>query len=135
MKRLKSVKDASDLVPYINVLMPLNKKINLEELRDSIQYFYNKTGTRITYEYILFKDLNDSLKDANILAQFAKASPCKINLIEYNAVDNSRYEKSSNKITDNFIKHLENKKLIINLRRSKGKDIAAACGQLVNKLK
>ena len=67
--------------------------------------------------------------------QFAKASPCKINLIEYNTIDDLPYEKSSNKVTENFIKFLEEKKLIVNLRRSKGKDIAAACGQLVNKLK
>ena len=118
-----------------DILMPLNQKIKLEELRQSVQYFYDKTGSRITYEYILFKDLNDSLEDAQKLVQFAKASTCKINLIEYNTVDNLPYEKSSNKVTENFIKFLEEKKLIVNLRRSKGKDIAAACGQLVNKLK
>ena len=118
-----------------DILMPLNQKIKLEELRDSVQYFYDKTGSRITYEYILFKDLNDSLEDAQKLVQFAKASACKINLIEYNNVDDLPYEKSSNKVTENFIKLLEEKKLIVNLRRSKGKDIAAACGQLVNKLK
>lgn len=118
-----------------DILMPLNQKIKLEELRDSVQYFYDKTGSRITYEYILFKDLNDSLEDAQKLVQFAKASACKINLIEYNTVDDLPYEKSSNKVTENFIKFLEEKKLIVNLRRSKGKDIAAACGQLVNKLK
>jgi 23S rRNA (adenine2503-C2)-methyltransferase len=118
-----------------DILMPLNQKIKLEELRQSVQYFYDKTGSRITYEYILFKDLNDSLEDAQKLVQFAKASACKINLIEYNTVDDLPYEKSSNKVTENFIKFLEEKKLIVNLRRSKGKDIAAACGQLVNKLK
>ena len=118
-----------------DILMPLNQKIKLEELRQSVQYFYDKTGSRITYEYILFKDLNDSLEDAQKLVQFAKVSPCKINLIEYNTVDDLPYEKSSNKVTENFIKFLEEKKLIVNLRRSKGKDIAAACGQLVNKLK
>ena len=118
-----------------DILMPLNQKIKLEELRESVQYFYDKTGSRITYEYILFKDLNDSLEDAQKLVQFAKSSACKINLIEYNNVDDLPYEKSSNKVTENFIKFLEEKKLIVNLRRSKGKDIAAACGQLVNKLK
>ena len=118
-----------------DILMPLNQKIKLEELRESVQYFYDKTGSRITYEYILFKDLNDSLEDAQKLVKFAKVSPCKINLIEYNTVDDLPYEKSSNKVTENFIKLLEEKKLIVNLRRSKGKDIAAACGQLVNKLK
>ena len=117
-----------------NILMPINEKINLAELRESIRYFYDKTGSRITYEYILFKDLNDNIEDAQKLVQFAKVSACKINLIEYNTVDGLNYKKSSNQTTNNFIKHLENQNLIVNLRRSKGKDIAAACGQLVNKL-
>ena len=117
------------------LLMPINKKINLEELSESVRYFYDKTGGRITYEYILFKDLNDSIEDAQKLVQFIKASPCKINLIEYNTVDELPYEKSSNRVTENFIKFLEDRKVIVNLRKSKGKDIAAACGQLVNKLK
>jgi len=118
-----------------NELMPLNEKINLDELRESIRYYYDKTENRITYEYILFKDINDSIEDANKLIQFAKVSPCKINLIEYNTVDDFPYEKSSNKTTDKFIKYLEERKIIVNLRKSKGKDINAACGQLVNKLK
>ena len=117
------------------LLMPINKKINLEELRESVRYFYDKTSSRITYEYILFKDLNDSLEDAQKLAKFARASPCKINLIEYNSVDDLPYEKSSNRVTDNFIEYLEKQNIIVNLRKSKGKDISAACGQLVNKLK
>ncbi len=118
-----------------DTLMPLNKKINLTELRDSVRYFYEKTGTRITYEYILFKDLNDSVEDAQKLTKFAKEIACKINLIEYNTVDGLPYKKSSNKMTQKFITHLEANNIIVNLRKSKGKDIAAACGQLVNKLK
>ena len=118
-----------------DLLIPLNQKINLAELKEAIRYFYDKTGSRVTYEYILFKTLNDSLEDAQQLAQFAKVSPCKINLIEYNTVDGLPYEKSSNKVTKNFIQYLEEKNIIVNLRKSKGKDIDAACGQLVNKLK
>ena len=117
------------------ILMPLNKKINLSMLRDAVRYFYDKTGTRVTYEYILFKDVNDQIDDAEKLATFTKASPCKINLIEYNIVEGLEYKKSSNKSTANFINYLEKHNIIVNLRRSKGKDIAAACGQLVNKLK
>ena len=115
-------------------LMPLNEKINLTELRESIRYYYDKTKNRITYEYILFKDINDSLEDAHKLVQFAKASPCKVNLIEYNPVEGFSYAKSSNKTTDNFICYLQKRNIIVNLRKSKGKDINAACGQLVNKL-
>ena len=118
-----------------DILMPINQKINLEELRESVRYFYDKTASRVTYEYILFKDLNDSIEDAQKLVQFTKASPCKINLIEYNTVDNLPYEKSSNRVTENFMKYLEERNILVTLRKSKGKDINAACGQLVNKLK
>ena len=118
-----------------DILMPINQKINLEELRESVRYFYDKTASRVTYEYILFKDLNDSIEDAQKLVQFTKASPCKINLIEYNTVDDLPYEKSSNRVTENFMKYLEERNILVTLRKSKGKDINAACGQLVNKLK
>jgi len=118
-----------------DIIMPINKKINLEELRESVRYFYDKTGSRVTYEYILFKDLNDSIEDAQKLVQFTKASPCKINLIEYNTVDDLPYERSSNRVTENFMKYLEERNILVTLRKSKGKDINAACGQLVNKLK
>ena len=118
-----------------DLLMPINQKINIEELRESVRYFYDKTSSRVTYEYILFKDLNDSIEDAQKLIQFAKASPCKINLIEYNTVDDLPYEKSSNRVTEKFMKYLEERNILVTLRKSKGKDINAACGQLVNKLK
>ena len=118
-----------------DILMPINQKINLEELRESVRYFYDKTGSRVTYEYILFKGLNDSIEDAKKLIQFTKASPCKINLIEYNTVDDLPYEKSSNRVAENFMKYLEEHNILVTLRKSKGKDINAACGQLVNKLK
>ena len=116
-------------------IMPINKSINLEELKESIKYFFEKTGTRITYEYILFKDINDSLDDAHELVKFCKSTPCKVNLIEYNSVDNTPFQKASNNKTEKFINFLNEKNVIVNLRRSKGKDINAACGQLVNKLK
>jgi len=116
-------------------IMPINKSINLEELKESIKYFFEKTGTRITYEYILFKDINDSLDDAHELVKFCKSTPCKVNLIEYNSVDNIPFQKTSNNKTEKFINFLNEKNVIVNLRRSKGKDINAACGQLVNKLK
>ena len=115
-------------------LMILNDSVPLQELRDAIRYFYDKTDSRITYEYILFKEVNDSVEDAKELAKFCKVSPCKINLIQYNKVDGMDYEKSSNKNTETFISYLQEKHLIVNLRKSKGKDINAACGQLVNKL-
>tara|TARA_Y100000588_G_C13844992_1_gene749408 strand:- start:199 stop:759 length:561 start_codon:yes stop_codon:yes gene_type:complete len=116
-------------------LMSLNDAIPLQKLRDAIRYFYDKTSCRITYEYILFNGVNDSIDDAKELVQFCKVSPCKINLIEYNKVDGFAFEKSNKKRTENFISYLEEKRLVVNLRKSKGKDINAACGQLVGKLK
>ena len=115
-------------------IMSINKSNDLSELKKSIQYFYNKTSRRITYEYILFKNLNDSIEDAKQLSQLCKISPCKINLIEYNTVKNLDFEKSSKENTRSFINFLESKNIIVNLRKSKGKDINAACGQLVNKM-
>lgn len=116
-------------------LMPINKSIPLLDLKDAIKYFYEKTGIRVTYEYILFKELNDSIDDAKELIKFCKITPCKINLIEYNPVDNMPFEKSTNRKTEEFISFLAEKRMVVNLRKSKGKDINAACGQLVNKLK
>ena len=118
-----------------NELMPINKSIPLLDLKDAIKYFYDKTGIRVTYEYILFKELNDSIDDAKELIKFCKITPCKVNLIEYNPIDNMPFEKSTNRKTEEFISFLDEKRVVVNLRKSKGKDINAACGQLVNKLK
>ena len=118
-----------------NNIMPINESIDLTKLEEAIKYFYNKTGTRVTYEFILFDGVNDTLEDAKQLVNFCKKSPCKVNLIEYNQVDGFPFKKSSNKKTNNFIHYLEERNVIVNLRKSKGKDINAACGQLVNKLK
>jgi 23S rRNA (adenine2503-C2)-methyltransferase len=117
-------------------IMPINESNSLEALGEALQYFYEKTGTRITFEYIIFKDFNDSLADARNLANFCKLVPCKINIIEYNPIDNAQFEKADSKKTDEFAKFLEEKcKLVVNVRRSRGKDIDAACGQLANKNK
>ncbi len=118
-----------------NNIMPINESIDLTKLEEAIKYFYDKTGTRVTYEYILFDGVNDTIEDANQLVNFCKKAPCKVNLIEYNQVDGFPFKKSSNKKTNNFIEYLEERNIIVNLRKSKGKDINAACGQLVNKLK
>ena len=114
-------------------IMEINDSNNLETLKEAIQYFYAKTGTRITFEYIIFKDFNDSLEDAQELAVFAKCVPCKINIIEYNPIDDGIFQRTSKDKTDAFANYLENRNLIVHVRRSRGKDIDAACGQLVNK--
>ena len=113
-------------------LMPINDQINLTQLKEAVEYFYKKTKTRVTYEYILLKNINDSIYDAKKLLEFIKITPCKINLIEYNTVSDFEFKKSTDKKTDLFINFLEKHNVIVNLRRSKGKDINAACGQLAN---
>ncbi len=115
-------------------IMPINEQNSLESLKEAIIYFYEKTGTRLTYEYIIFKGFNDEISDAIELAQFAKITPCKINIIEYNPIDDGEFQQAKREKVDAFVSYLESKNLIVNVRRSRGKDIDAACGQLANKL-
>ena len=117
-------------------IMPINDQNSLESLKEALKYFYDKTGIRPTMEYIIFKDFNDSLEDAKELAEFCKVVPCKINIIEYNPIDDAEFERADAEKTDKFAAFLENTfNLIVNVRRSRGKDIDAACGQLANKNK
>ncbi len=116
-------------------IMEINETNNLEELADSLRYFYEKTASRVTFEYIIFKDFNDQLEDAQELAEFAKCVPCKINIIEYNPIDDGEFQQADKQRVDAFASYIESKNLIVNVRRSRGKDIDAACGQLANKNK
>lgn len=110
-------------------IMPINKAYPLTELAEAIRYFVDKTGTRPTFEYLLLKGVNDSLDDAKALALFCRQFPVKINIIEYNEVDNAPYRHSPDACRDQFVRYLESKNIVVNIRRSKGKDIDAACGQ------
>ena len=116
-------------------LMPINRTNPLNDLAESLKYFYTKTQNRITFEYLLLKDVNDGVVDAKELAVFCKNVPCKVNIIEFNPIDNSSLKKSTKEKTDAFVNYLESKNIIVNIRRSRGKDIDAACGQLANKNK
>ena len=118
-----------------NKIMPINEQNSLEALAEALRYFYDKTGTRVTYEYIVFKDFNDSLLDAKELANFCKLVPCKVNIIEYNPIDEGEFQQTTEERLSNFTRLLESKNIIVNVRRSRGKDIDAACGQLANKNK
>jgi len=118
-----------------NKIMPINEQNSLEALAEALRYFYEKTGTRVTFEYIVFKDFNDSLIDAKELATFCKHLPCKVNIIEYNPIEGGEFKQTTKERLDNFMKLLESKNIIVNVRRSRGKDIDAACGQLANKNK
>ena len=114
-------------------LMPVNKAYPLSEIAGSLKYFVEKTGTRPTFEYLLLKDINDSLEDAKALALYCRQFPIKINIIEYNNVEGSGFHHSPDKNRDAFIRFLEGCNMVVNVRRSKGKDIDAACGQLAGK--
>ena len=117
-----------------NEIMPINESNNIKALIDSLNYFYQKTGNEITLEYILFKDFNDSLQDADELIKIYRQVPADlINLIEYNPIDAANFQKPEAKVTDQFMRYLEKNKVNARLRRSRGKDIDAACGQLANK--
>ncbi|MDB3905983.1 23S rRNA (adenine(2503)-C(2))-methyltransferase RlmN [Crocinitomicaceae bacterium] len=114
-------------------IMDINDTNNLEALQEALTYFHEKTGTRVTFEYIIFKDFNDSIEDAQELAEFGKCVPCKVNIIEYNPIDDGEFQQASVQKVDAFAAYLESKNMIVNVRRSRGKDIDAACGQLANK--
>ena len=116
-------------------IMDINDSNNLESLKEALIHFHNKTGSRVTFEYIIFKDFNDGLEDAQELAEFAKCVPCKVNIIEYNPIDDGEFQQADPEKVDAFANYLEKKNMIVHVRRSRGKDIDAACGQVANKNK
>lgn len=114
-------------------IMPINESNNLAELVEALNHFYTMTKNEITFEYILFKDFNDSLKDADELIKLYRRVPVDlVNIIEYNTIDDADFSKPEESVTDKFMQYLESKKVNARLRRSRGKDIDAACGQLAN---
>lgn len=116
-----------------NQIMPINETNTLKVLKEALLYFYQKTGNQITFEYIVFDNFNDRIEDAEELWHFAKSIPSKINIIEYNPIAEAQYQNTTADKLEQFADFLKSKKLIVNIRRSRGKDIDAACGQLANK--
>lgn len=116
-----------------NKIMPINEQNSLDALAEALNYFTEKTGTRVTFEYIVFDKFNDELSDAKELEEFCRRTKAKVNLIEYNPIDDGEYENAKADKIDAFKNYLENRGIIVNMRRSRGKDIDAACGQLANK--
>jgi 23S rRNA (adenine2503-C2)-methyltransferase len=115
-------------------IMPINDSNNIKSLVEALNYFYKQTKNEITFEYILFKDFNDSLKDADELIKLYRQVPVDlINLIEYNPIDAAKFEKPDEKKVEAFMAYLAKNKVNARLRRSRGRDIDAACGQLANK--
>ncbi|WP_299705695.1 23S rRNA (adenine(2503)-C(2))-methyltransferase RlmN [uncultured Pontibacter sp.] len=118
-----------------NQIMPINETNSLEALTDALKHFHQVTGRKVTYEYIVFDNFNDSLQDAEELLRFTKIIPCKVNLIEYNPIENADFVNTADERLEKFIYYLADRGVQVNVRRSRGKDIDAACGQLAVKEK
>jgi len=116
-----------------NQIMPINESNTLEALSEALRYFYDQTENEITLEYIMFNKFNDTVDDARELYEFARKLPCKINIIEYNPIAQADFVNAEADALAKFVSYLESKKMIVNVRRSRGKDIDAACGQLAGK--
>ena len=114
-------------------IMPFNTNFPLKDLKESLEYWYEKTKREITYEYIVWEGINDKREDITALVEFCKAVPCKVNLIEYNPIDDGEFQQASSSAINNYISNLEMNDITVNVRKSRGKDIDAACGQLANK--
>jgi 23S rRNA (adenine2503-C2)-methyltransferase len=114
-------------------MMPINEKSNLADLLYSLQYWYAKTNRIITFEYVVWKGINDKKKDIDALVAYCKKVPSKVNLIEYNAIEEDGFEQADEAAIAYYKRELERNLITVNIRRSRGKDIDAACGQLANK--
>jgi len=116
-------------------IMPFNAKFPLADLRESLVYWYEKTGKSVTYEYIVWNGINDREEDIRALVEFCKAIPCKVNIIEYNPIDDGQFQQGTDVAVAKYMNALEANHITVTLRHSRGKDIDAACGQLANKMK
>jgi len=116
-----------------NEIMPINETNRLDVLQDALHYYYQQTHNKVTFEYIVFNNVNDTLQDAKELHHFMKQVPSKVNIIEYNPIEEAQYTNAQEDRLDQFVAYLEQKGVNVNVRRSRGKDIDAACGQLANK--
>lgn len=116
-----------------NEIMPINEHNSLQALSEALRYYFSKTKNPVTYEYIVFNNFNDEIQDAMELAKFCKHIPCKVNLIEYNPIQFADFVNADGDKIDAFSNYLKSQGINTNIRRSRGKDIDAACGQLAVK--
>jgi 23S rRNA (adenine2503-C2)-methyltransferase len=116
-----------------NMIMPFSKSFPLDKLINSLDYWYKKTKRKVTFEYLIWKGINDDLEHIEALVKICKRIPSKVNLIEYNSIDSPTFNKADDFWVDNYLKILKKNKIPVSIRRSRGKDINAACGQLANK--
>ncbi|TXF79597.1 23S rRNA (adenine(2503)-C(2))-methyltransferase RlmN [Chryseobacterium sp.] len=116
-----------------NEIMPFSDKFPLTDIMESLQYWYEKTGNPITFEYCVWKGINDKDEDIKALIRYCKQVPSKVNLIQYNPIGDGKYDKCNKEAEENYVRQLENAGITVLIRRSRGGDIDAACGQLANK--
>lgn len=116
-------------------IMPFNKTFPLDDLREALEYWYEKTQRMITYEYIVWNGINDTKEAIDALVKYCKYVPCKVNIIEYNPIDDGEFQQAQSRAINDYVSVLEMNDIVVNVRRSRGKDIDAACGQLANKSK
>jgi 23S rRNA (adenine2503-C2)-methyltransferase len=114
-------------------IMPFSESFPLADLRESLEYWYRKTKSKISFEYVVWKGINDDKASIDALVKYCKYVPCKVNLIEYNPIDDGEFQQASQESINAYIKALEATGIVVKVRRSRGKDIDAACGQLANK--
>ncbi|MCK0189495.1 23S rRNA (adenine(2503)-C(2))-methyltransferase RlmN [Arenibacter sp. F20364] len=114
-------------------IMPFNATFTLTDLREALEYWFQKTKSRITYEYVVWEGINDTQRDVNALVDFCRFAPSKVNLIEYNPIDDGEFQQAKNTAIEMYVSTLERNGITVTVRRSRGKDIDAACGQLANK--
>lgn len=114
-------------------IMPINDTNPLSELAEALRYWYQKTGKKVTYEYVVWKGINDTEEAAQALLKFCKVIPSKVNLIEYNPIDDGEFQQADESVLTMYMDLLERHGITTRIRKSRGKDIDAACGQLANK--
>ncbi|TFV93432.1 23S rRNA (adenine(2503)-C(2))-methyltransferase RlmN [Algoriphagus kandeliae] len=114
-------------------LMPINDSSPLEELANALKYWYQKTKRKVTYEYVIWEGINDDERHAKALAKFCKIIPSKVNIIQYNPIDEGEFRQAKQEAVDMYVQILEQQGIIAKVRKSRGQDIDAACGQLANK--
>jgi len=115
-------------------IMPINETNSLDELSEALQYWYKKTKRKVTYEYVVWKGINDTEQHANALLNFCKKVPSKVNLIEYNPIEDGEFQQANDEALTMYMDLLERNGITTRIRKSRGKDIDAACGQLANKI-
>ncbi len=114
-------------------IMPFSSNFPLHDLRESLEYWYKKTKSKVSYEYVVWKGINDNQVAVDALVKFCKYVPCKVNLIEYNPIDDGEFQQASPEAINLYIDALQKNNIVVKVRRSRGKDIDAACGQLANR--